>query len=99
MAIRDLCLTRLSKIFKVDKSELSDNIKFDELDVSNESTLFQRNECDIVLDDINDAATKSVLKRIRKGEIVIYTVGDYVNYMKMCYEEDPKMVELIFEES
>lgn len=95
MEIREWCLTRLSKLFKVDKSKLFDNINFMDLDVSDES-LFRRHEYDIVTDDIQDAATKSVLKRIHKGEIVIHTVGDYISYMTMCYEECPKMVESIF---
>lgn len=94
MAIRDLCLNRLSKVFKVDKSKLFDNTNFEDLDVTDVS-LFQRNEYDIGSDDIQDAATKSVLKRIHKGKIVIHTVGDYVSYMTMCYEENPKMVESI----
>ena len=95
MEIRDWCLTRLSKIFKVEKSKLFDNTNFIDLGCSDVS-LFQRNEYDIVTDDIYDAATKSVLKRIYKGKIVIHTVGDYVNYMTMCYEKNPKMVESIF---
>ena len=95
--IREKSLTRLADIFKVKKEKISDDINLSNFKPSFKS-FFKRNEFDIVYDDIRDAASNKILKKLESGEIVINTVGDYINYMIMCYEDCPKMVESIFGE-
>jgi hypothetical protein len=96
--IRDKSIERLTKIFNVEASLLSDDIdlttQFDPKPVS----FFKRNEFDKVADDLQDAASNNILSKLNAREIEVKTVGDYINFMIMCYKDRPNMVESIFGE-
>lgn len=95
LLVRTKAIERLAKVFGVDVSELKAEVDLTTHFTVKPSSFFKRNEFDIISDDINDVANNRMLKKIRKGEVEIRTVGEYVNYMIECYRENPKMVESV----
>ncbi|RUO74905.1 hypothetical protein CWI80_06135 [Pseudidiomarina sediminum] len=93
--IRSKCLARIADIFQVDKESLTGDTELTKLYVPQPVRFWKRNAFDKVLDDLRDAAGKESIKLLNTGDFVATTVDDYVRFMQICYEERPKLVQLV----
>lgn len=96
--IRCKCLRRIADIFRVDKENLTGDTDLTKLSEPQPVRFWKRNAFDKVLDDIRDAAGKESLNLLDTGEFVVTTVDDYVRFMQICYEENPRFVQLVIGE-
>lgn len=93
--IRSKSLQRIAKIFNVDADSLNDEVDLTTTFEPVSINFWARNQFDMVLDDIRDAADKDSIGLLNSGKIEIKTVGDYVKFMTMCYQKNPKLVQLV----
>lgn len=93
--IRNKSLERIAEIFDVDADSLNDDLDLTVTFEPNAVKFWKRNQFDMVLDDIRDAAGKNSIELLNNGEFEVKTVGDYIRFMMICYEENPKLVQLV----
>lgn len=96
--IRCKCMKRIAEILRVDKGSLTDDTDLTILSEPQSVRFWKRNALDKMLDDIRDAAGKESLKLLNSGEFEVRTFGDYVQFMQICYEENPRLVQLVIGE-
>ncbi|MEA3587980.1 hypothetical protein J6I75_06420 [Pseudidiomarina sp. 1APP75-27a] len=96
--IRCKCTKRIAEIFRVDKGSLGDDTDLTKLCETQSARFWKRNVADKVLDDIRDAAGKESLKLLNSGEFEVRTFADYVRFMQICYEENPRLVQIVIGE-
>lgn len=96
--IREKSLLRLAGVFNVDVSELHDDLDMTTAFKANTVKFWKRNQFDMILDDVRDAAGKETIKLLNAGKTEIKTVKDYIEFMVLCYKENPKLVMLVLGE-
>lgn len=93
--IRNKSIKRIAEIFNIDAESLNDGLDLTITFKPRVVKFWKRNQFDMLLDDIRDAAGKNSIELLNSGELEIKTVGDYVRFMIICYEENPKFVQLV----
>lgn len=91
-SIRKHALTRLAGIFGMSELSLVPTAQFGrELKATSRSD-FQRNEFDVIDDDIKDVADRQTRKALADGILTISTVKDYCDHMVRCNAVNPSEV-------
>ncbi len=93
--IRNKSIKRIAKIFNVDADSLSDDLDLTIAFKPSAVKFWKLNQFDMVLDDIRDSAGNNSIELLNSGEFEVKTVRDYIKFMMICYEEKPKLVQLV----
>lgn len=79
--VRKYALKRLASVFNVAVGELPPQAKFGRDLKASARSDFQRNEFDLIDEDIKDVADKDTRRRLASGAFEVTTVKDYCDHM------------------
>jgi len=96
-SLRNKILSHIASVLKVPSESLNDEMRFG-IDIKPSFVSdFKYNELDILIEDMRDACSGKILTEWNRGEINTETVGEYIEHIIRCYNENPKLVtKLIF---